>query len=92
MKPRILEKTPIKNWRYVFVENYKVQFPNKTVDLPYVKITPSAHIVALNPEGKIAFVKQYRYMFGKDCLEIPAGAIDPGSTPLETAKQELVVL
>ena len=40
-------------------------------------------------DGKILFVKQYRYAFGKEILELPAGKRD-GDEPLEqTAIREL---
>ena len=40
-------------------------------------------------DGKILFVKQYRYAFNEEIYEIPAGKIDKGETPLETAFREL---
>lgn len=39
--------------------------------------------------GKIAFVKQYRYAYGKEVLEIPAGKLEAGEDPLNAAKREL---
>jgi ADP-ribose pyrophosphatase len=48
-----------------------------------------AAIVAVNDEQEIILVKQFRYPVGKDMVELPAGLIDEGETPLEAAKREL---
>ena len=39
--------------------------------------------------GKIAFVKQYRYAYGKEMTEIPVGKLEAGEEPLSAAKREL---
>jgi 8-oxo-dGTP pyrophosphatase MutT (NUDIX family) len=48
------------------------------------------NVVALTKEGKIVTVEQYRFGTGKVSLEVPAGVVDPGESPLETAKRELL--
>lgn len=40
-------------------------------------------------EGKIALVKQYRYLYGKELYEIPAGKVDGGEDPAAAAAREL---
>lgn len=40
-------------------------------------------------EGKIALVKQYRYLYGKEIYEIPAGKMDEGEQPDIAAQREL---
>lgn len=40
-------------------------------------------------EQRVIMVKQYRYPIGRETLEIPAGKLDPGETPLECARREL---
>lgn len=39
--------------------------------------------------GKIALVKQYRYLYGKELYEIPAGKVDNGEDPSAAAAREL---
>ena len=46
-------------------------------------------IIAFNGNDKIWMVKQYRKAIDKITLEIPAGLVDPGEMPIETAKREL---
>ena len=45
-----------------------------------------AHIV---PDDELLFVRQFRPPAGRLMLEFPAGLIDPGETPEETAVREL---
>jgi ADP-ribose pyrophosphatase len=46
-------------------------------------------IVPVDEEGCVTFVRQLREAAGRELLELPAGGIDPGETPLECAKREL---
>jgi ADP-ribose pyrophosphatase len=46
-------------------------------------------ILALRDDGCIAFVRQWRHPIGRPLLELPAGRVDPGETPAETARREL---
>ena len=40
-------------------------------------------------DGKILLVRQFRYAIGEEVLEIPAGKLEKGENPMETAKREL---
>ncbi len=46
-------------------------------------------ILAIRDDGNIAFVRQWRHPAGRPLLELPAGRIDPGESPEETARREL---
>ncbi len=46
-------------------------------------------IVPILGDGRVALIRQFRYATGKTLLEIPAGTLEPGETPLECAKREL---
>ena len=46
-------------------------------------------IVAMDIEKNILLVRQFRHATGKQLLEIPAGGIDSGETPEETARREM---
>ena len=40
-------------------------------------------------EGKVLLVRQFRYPYGEETLEIPAGKLDPGEDAAHTAAREL---
>jgi len=48
-----------------------------------------AAALPLFEDGTLAFVRQWRYPLNCYSLEIPAGRIEPGQTPEETAAREL---
>jgi ADP-ribose pyrophosphatase len=46
-------------------------------------------IVAIDGDGFVVLVRQTREAARKPLLELPAGTLEPGEQPLETAKREL---
>lgn len=48
-----------------------------------------AGVVALDSEDNVCLVRQWRYPFGAELLEIPAGKLDRGEEPKECALREL---
>jgi ADP-ribose pyrophosphatase len=40
-------------------------------------------------DGKVLLVKQYRYAYGEEVYEIPAGKLEKGEDPMLAAKREL---
>ena len=40
-------------------------------------------------EGKVLFVRQYRYAYGESIYEIPAGKLEPNEPPMSAATREL---
>ena len=46
-------------------------------------------VVPLTENGEIYLVRQFRYAFGKELLEIPAGKLEAGEDPLTAASREL---
>jgi ADP-ribose pyrophosphatase len=49
----------------------------------------SAVMLAVDDRNRVLLVKQFRLPAEKDLWEIPAGRLDPGENPLQTAKREL---
>ncbi len=72
----------------VTLDNVRLENGN-TAQREVVHHTGGAGIVALNENGEIALVRQYRYAQNRELLEIPAGKIEPGEAPLATAAREL---
>ncbi|MGN0822689.1 MAG: NUDIX domain-containing protein, partial [Candidatus Gallimonas sp.] len=40
-------------------------------------------------DGSVLLVRQYRYAYGEEIYEIPAGKLNPGEDPALTAQREL---
>src|SRR5690606_26169401 len=55
----------------------------------FIRHPGAAAIVPLLDNGNVLLLKQYRYPLGKAFIEFPAGKIDPGESPLQTAQREL---
>ena len=47
-------------------------------------------IVARTPDGRIPIVRQYRPAIEAFSWELPAGLVDPGETPIEGCRRELM--
>jgi 8-oxo-dGTP pyrophosphatase MutT (NUDIX family) len=50
---------------------------------------PSRGVVAIDDNGQIALVGQWRYVHNKFSVEIPTGGSEEGEPPLDAAKREL---
>ena len=49
----------------------------------------SVNVVPLTTDGKILFVRQYRFGIGDYTLELPGGIVDPGEEHRKAAEREL---
>lgn len=68
----------------------QVRLPNDHVaSLEMVHHPGGAAVVALDDDNRICLVRQYRHAVGDWIWEIPAGKIDNGDPPLQTAQREL---
>ena len=56
----------------------------------YIDHPGAVAIVPLLDDGLVLLERQFRYPMGKVMVEIPAGKIDPGEDPLDTARRELL--
>jgi 8-oxo-dGTP pyrophosphatase MutT (NUDIX family) len=57
----------------------------------YVVEAPDwVNVVPLTPEGRVVFVRQYRFGVRDVTLEIPGGMCDPGENPAAAAARELL--
>lgn len=46
-------------------------------------------VLPIDDEGNVTLVRQFRYPYGAEILEIPAGKLEKGEDPLECGKREL---
>lgn len=47
-------------------------------------------VAAIDENNELFFVRQFRYPYKEVTLELPAGKLEKGSTPLENGKRELL--
>ena len=68
----------------------QVRLPNgKTATREVADHCPCVAVVALDGGNNVLAVTQYRYVFGRTLLEIPAGKLEPGENPAAGALREL---
>ena len=76
----------------VLLKVYKdeVELPNGRRSVrEYIKHPGAAVMVPVSENGNIIMERQYRYPVGDVMWELPAGKIDEGEDPIESAKREL---
>ena len=56
----------------------------------YIRHPGAVAIVPLLEGGRVLLERQFRYPHGRDFIEVPAGKLEPGEPPLDTAKRELL--
>jgi ADP-ribose pyrophosphatase len=67
-----------------------VKLPNgASATREYVVHPGAVLVVAVLDDGRLVLERQFRYPVRRVMLEFPAGKIDEGETPLETAQREL---
>lgn len=85
-----LHTEPIFDGKVVKLQVDDVKLPNgKTSKREIIKHPGAVAVIAITDENKIVFVEQYRKPLEKSLVEIPAGKIDPGESPLVAGVREL---
>ena len=78
------------NGGFIKIKKDKVLLENGKESFREVMLHPGAcAVVPVMPDGRIILVRQFRYAFMKEFLEIPAGKIDPNEEILTCARREL---
>ena len=76
--------------RIITLEQQEVELPNGVrTELEIVRHPGGAVIVAVDDRQRVCLLRQYRYAVGEWLWELPAGKIDHGEPPGETARREL---
>ena len=82
----------ISNYEGVIVELTEdiVELPNGKTSIREVVHHPGGVCVAaVDGDGMVTLVRQFRYPFGEHLLELPAGKLEKGEDPLPAAQREL---
>ena len=87
---RILNTVRIFNGGFLKVDSVDVELPNgKSVVHEVVRHPGAVCVIALDEQGRMLIVRQYRTALERVTVEIPAGKLDLGEDPLKAVKREL---
>src|SRR5713101_9158930 len=86
-KLQLLQETKNPWWTYR-IEEFELASGVKG-HYHYVHTNGSSLTIPLLDDGRVALVRQYRYLCKRESLEFPCGSVKDGSTYRETAKTEL---
>jgi len=86
-----LEQTTVYKGRLLQVQEDVVRLPDGATSRREYIVHPGAAVMLAMPDpNSVLLERQYRYPLRAHVYELPAGKIDAGETPLETAKRELL--
>jgi ADP-ribose pyrophosphatase len=88
-RPEVLSSETVFAGKLIHVVRDTVREGDQTYVREVVGHPGGAAAVPLFEDGSVAFVSQYRHPARKYVLELPAGKLDPGERPAETAAREL---
>lgn len=87
---KTIDSREIFKGRIIRVRLDTVRLPNGKEGIREVVEHPGGvAILAIDSEGRVLLVRQYRYPFERVMTEVPAGKREPGEPPFITAQREL---
>ena len=87
---KTLSRREIYDGRIVHLHVDEVELPDGSCSVrEVIDHCPCVAVVALDEQDRVLTVTQYRYAFGRELLEIPAGKLEPGEDPVTGALREL---
>jgi ADP-ribose pyrophosphatase len=88
--PEILDRKTVYHGRKIDLELLTVRTPDGRQTLrEVVRHRGAVVLLAITSAGQVVFVRNVRIGLGRVLLELPAGTIDPGESPADTAAREL---
>lgn len=88
---KTLSSQSVFDGRILHITLDEIELPNgKKSKRKVVNHPGGVAVVALDEENNILLVRQFRYPYKEVVLEVPAGKLEKGSTPLENGKRELL--
>jgi ADP-ribose pyrophosphatase len=77
--------------RVITVNVETVRLPNDhVVDLEIIRLADGAATIAVDARRRVCLIRQFRHAANGWIWELPAGKVEPGETPLQTAQRELI--
>lgn len=95
MKPRpwpTLSSRDVADYHILKVRMDRCESPRtgEAHDFVVLQASDWVNVIAVTPDDHVVLIEQYRFGLQKVTLEIPGGLIDPGESPLEAGKRELL--
>jgi 8-oxo-dGTP pyrophosphatase MutT (NUDIX family) len=89
--PWTIRKSEIKyeNGHFTVQEDEVTRPDGKPGAYATIHMPPGVGVIAVDDAGNAHLAKQFRYGLGRDSIEIVAGSMENGETPLDAAKREL---
>ena len=89
---RVTASSYVVDSKFLRLRKDTIELPDGTViDEYFVRETRGFVIIfALTRDRHVVLVRQYKHGVAQTLLELPAGAIDPGEEPIDTAVRELL--
>lgn len=85
---RVAERVAYDGFRRIVIRSFET--PEGGLDLE-VKVEPeTATVLALTPRREVVLVREFRPGPEEWLLELPGGIVDPGESPAEAARRELL--
>lgn len=88
---RVIASSYVIDTRFLRLRKDTIELPDGTVIEDYFVRESRGFVVvfAITEDNRVVLVRQYKHGAARTLLELPAGAIDPGEEPLQTAVREL---
>jgi len=88
---KVLDEKTVLRRRWLELSEQRILLPSGAeIDEFYLIRGPDwASTLCLTDDHRAVLVRQYRHGLGAPSLELPAGVIEPGETPLAAAQREL---
>jgi len=84
---RVQESLKIFNFR---IDRSRSPRTGKVHDFYVLESSDWVNVIPITPEGQVVLIRQFRHGIRKVTLEIPGGILEPGDTPEEAARRELM--
>ena len=68
----------------------KIESEDHSATFSIIEAPEWINVIPLTSNNEVILVEQYRYGIEQPTLELPGGMVDPGETPLQTSKRELL--
>jgi ADP-ribose pyrophosphatase len=87
---KTIKKETIYDGKVINVTKDEVRCPNGETSIREIVHHRGGVAILFMVDGKFIFEKQFRYALNEEIIEMPAGKLEKGETPLEAAKRELL--